>query len=190
MGYLIVGEYQPAEEEGVPEIIIREYYGQGMIYKNEETYRNHPDQVCYIAELSDTKYTRNDFLKLCDGNEAMAQELFDGCNWQHPEALLEEWIVNGKWGKCDNCGILFDCSRSDSCPNCGKPVFSEKPWHVERWYEEDLAAAMEEAKVPVTRENLNKMKEVCKCIFEDKTIRNEILKDKAKELFEEVWTCR
>ena len=34
------------------------------------------------------------------------------------------------------------------------------------------------------------MKAACKDIFEDKTSRNEMLEDKARELFEEVWTCQ
>lgn len=191
MGYLVVGKYTPEDVEGdMPEVIEREYYGQGMIFKDEEAYKNHPDRVCYVPELSDSTYTREDFLNLCDGNVEMADELFDNCDWQHPESLLEDWIVNGEWERCERCGVLFDCQRYDSCTNCGNPVLSDEPWYVEKWNEEDLIAAMEKAKACITRENLDKMKAACKDIFEDKTSRNEMLEDKARELFEEVWTCQ
>lgn len=191
MRYLVVGKYTPEDVEGdMPEVIEREYYGQGMIFKDEEAYKNYPDRVCYVPELSDITYTRQDFLNLCDGNVEMADELFDNCDWQHPESLLEDWIVNGEWERCERCGVLFDCQRYDSCTNCGKLVLSDEPWYVEKWYEEDLLAAMENARVHITRENLDKMKAACKDIFEDKTSRNEILEDKARELFEEVWMCQ
>lgn len=190
MGYLLVGKFTPGnEEEDMPDVIEREYHGQGMIFKDEEAYHQYPERVCYIPELSDSKYTRNDFLDLCGGNESMAKELFDGCDWQHPESLMEDWIRNDEWEICDTCGTLFDCSYEKQCPNCGKPVLSDEPWHTERWYEEDLVSAMEKAEVPVTRENLDRMKEACKSIFEDKMVRNEMLVDKAKEIFEEVWMC-
>lgn len=61
----------------------------------------------------------------------------------------------------------------------------EEPWCVERWYEEDLAVAMESAGVEITDANIRKMREVCKGIFDDKSTRNEILADKAYELFME-----
>lgn len=191
MGYLIVGKYTPGnEEDNIPEIIEREHYSQGMIFKDEEAYKKHPDRVCYVPELSDSTYTRQEFLNLCDGNEEMADELFDNCDWQHPESLIEDWVVNGEWEKCEHCGALFDCQMHDSCTNCGNPVLSDEPWYIEKWHEEDLIAAMEEVKARITRDNLDKMKAACKDIFEDKASRNELLEDKARELFEEVWTCR
>lgn len=184
MGYLIVGEYTPEnEKDNMPEVIEREHYGQGMIFKDEEAYKEHSDRVCYVPELSDSTYTREDFLNLCDGNVEMADELFDNCDWQHPETLLEDWIVNGEWERCDRCGALFDCAINDECPNCGIAVLSEKPWYTERWYEADLAAALEKENVRITRENLNRMKEACESIFDDKAVRNEMLQDKAHELF-------
>lgn len=191
MEYLVVGKYTPEDVEGdMPEVIEREHYGHGMIFKDEEAYKNHADRVCYVPELSDSTYTREDFLNLCDENVEMADELFDNCDWQHPESLLEDWIVNGEWERCERCGVLFDCQRYDRCTNCGNPVLSDEPWYVEKWNEEDLIAAMEKAKAHITRENLDKMKAACKDIFEDKTSRNEMLEDKARELFEEVWTCQ
>ena len=118
MEYLVVGKYTPEDVEGdMPEVIEREHYGQGMIFKDEEAYKNHPDRVCYVPELSDSTYTREDFLNLCDENVEMADELFDNCDWQHPESLLEDWIVNGEWERCERCGVLFDCQRYDRCTN-------------------------------------------------------------------------
>lgn len=60
---------------------------------------------------------------------------------------------------------------------------NRKPWCIELWYDEDLAAAMDSVGVPVTHENLSKMRKGCKGIFDDKSDRNEMLADKAYELF-------
>ena len=74
--YKTVGKYIP-ESRDQPEVIEREYYGQGMIYKNWEAYYDtaHPDRVCYIPELSDSLYTRQAsqrlqirFLRMLTGN--------------------------------------------------------------------------------------------------------------------------
>ena len=54
---LKVGNYTPKTGE-----IEREGYGQGYIFKDEDAFLNRPDDVCYIAELSDETYTKNDIL--------------------------------------------------------------------------------------------------------------------------------
>lgn len=61
----------------------------------------------------------------------------------------------------------------------------EQPWYTENWYIEDLENALENAGVEVTEENLNKLLLGCRGIFDDKTDRNEMLVDKARELFGE-----
>lgn len=59
----------------------------------------------------------------------------------------------------------------------------EQPWYTEDWYMEDLENALKNAGVEVTEENLNKLLLGCRSIFDDKTARNEMLVDKARELF-------
>lgn len=61
----------------------------------------------------------------------------------------------------------------------------EQPWYTENWYMEDLENALESAGIEVTEENLNKLLLGCRGIFDDKTMRNEKLVDKARELFGE-----
>lgn len=84
-------------------IIHREFYRQGMIFKDEEAYKFHKDQPCCSPELSDSVYTGNDFLELCNCQQDLADELFEGVDWQHPESLKEDWFVNGE---C--CGGRYD----------------------------------------------------------------------------------
>lgn len=60
---------------------------------------------------------------------------------------------------------------------------NKKPWYVERWYDEDLGVALEEAGIPITSENVKKLREACKGIFDDKSARNEMLREKAEEVF-------
>ena len=61
----------------------------------------------------------------------------------------------------------------------------EQPWYTENWHMEDLENALESAGIEVTEENLNKLLLGCRSIFNDKTMRNEMLTDKARELFGE-----
>lgn len=61
----------------------------------------------------------------------------------------------------------------------------EQPWYTENWYMEDLENALESAEIEVTEENLNKLLLGCRGIFDDKTMRNEMLADKARKLFGE-----
>lgn len=121
-----VGRYIP-ETPGSEEVIRRAWFRQGMVYKNWEAYQNEPETVCYIPELSDSKYTAKDFLEICDGQKDLADELFDGCDWQHPETLMEDWLRNDEWKICGKCERLFNAYGDDgkqrkACPFCGKEV--------------------------------------------------------------------
>lgn len=61
----------------------------------------------------------------------------------------------------------------------------EQPWYTENWYVEDLENALDSAGVEVTEENLKKLLLGCRNIFDDKTMRNEMLAERARELFGE-----
>lgn len=123
----IVEEYEAKEkfdskhfqliQVGLPEE--KTWFGQGMIYKNWEAYDSSLDMVCYIPELSDATYTRQDFIDFCRGNEELAKELFLSVDWQHPETLIEDWKVNEEVRECEQCGWLFECYEETRCPNCG-----------------------------------------------------------------------
>lgn len=94
--YLKVGRYTAGNSKnGVSELIERDFYGQGMVVKDEEAYldADHPHRICYIPELSDSLYTRQDFLDMCKGQREFADELFYACDWQHPESLMNDWII-------------------------------------------------------------------------------------------------
>ena len=117
--YLRVGRYVPAMGNQ-DEIIEREYYRQGSIYKNEEAFLNHEDAVCYIPELSDATYTRRDFLDLCNGQEEFAKECFYACDWQHPETWFDEQFQESEWGWCEDCHQIYDMEGTPCpCPKCG-----------------------------------------------------------------------
>ena len=106
----------------------REPYGQGMVFKSWSAYKDRPTEPCYVPELSDSAYTARDFLEICNSQKEFADELFDGCDWQHPESLLEEWMRNNEWVKCPSCGRLVDYgdgSNDTECPGCETKVSEE-----------------------------------------------------------------
>ncbi len=81
-----------------------DYSGEGMIFKDEEAFLNHPDAICYIPEAeaidyngwripetASVGYTHNDLLLLCEGDEELCHELFYELEWTCPTTLLCEW---------------------------------------------------------------------------------------------------
>lgn len=100
----------------------REFSGQGWIFKDWEAFREHPDAPCYVPELEDVIYTGNDFMALCNGQEEIAEELFDGVDWQNPSALMEEWERAGEIDTCRKCGKLFLSYHVKGCPHCRADV--------------------------------------------------------------------
>lgn len=72
-------------------------------------------------------------------------------------------------------------------PKCKKTSgeIEQSVWYVEKWYDEDLINALKEIGVTASEKNLERLKSECSHIFDDKSIRNEILVDKAREIFKE-----
>lgn len=117
---LLIGSYSP-ERGNEPEIIDRDYYRQGWIFKDEDAFQNRPDDVCYIPELSDEKYTRNDILKILAGDEELAETMFEELDWQNPESLLEDWKANSEIAWCPHCAGYVQTydEEIEKCPVCG-----------------------------------------------------------------------
>ena len=53
-------------------------------------------------------------------------------------------------------------------------------WYEERWYEEDLEAALQYHDIPVTKQLVELMKKECMHLFDDKSDRNEMLQNVAE----------
>ena len=52
--------------------------------------------TCYIPEAEDVEYTYSDLLDMCHNNSALASNMFDLLEWQHPETLFDEWVREGE----------------------------------------------------------------------------------------------
>lgn len=114
-----IGSFQPVADS-VNEVIDREYYGQGFIVKDEDAFLHHPDRVCYVPELSDSTYTRQDFLALCNGQEEFARQCFCAVDWQHPETWVDEQYREDEWEICPRCHFIYDMQGERCpCPKCG-----------------------------------------------------------------------
>ena len=84
---------------GGPNAVLKE--GMGPCFKSYLNYKTNPDEVCYIPENYDPEwdpysgkikegYTANDILKLCNGDQDLADMVFSLCDWQHPSTVLDE----------------------------------------------------------------------------------------------------
>lgn len=56
-------------------------------------------------------------------------------------------------------------------------------WCIETWDDEDLASALEDEGVPINAGNIQRLKDACNGIFDDKSCRNEMLRMRAAEIF-------
>ena len=98
----------------------KEYYRQGWIFKDESAFYHESPKPCYVpGEEEERFYTREDFLALCNGQEDIAEMIFDEVDWQHPETYLDEQFRCGELDLCGSCGKIFLSYGVDHCPYCG-----------------------------------------------------------------------
>ena len=57
-------------------------------------------------------------------------------------------------------------------------------WHKEIWTDQDLINALEYRCIEPTKENVSKLRESCKGMFDDSSNRNEMIDDKVCSLFD------
>ena len=100
--------------------VVKEPTSQGFVFKSEENFREHPGLPCYVPELSDDIYTKNDFLRIARGNHKIAFDLFDMVDWQSPETLLCD-MLGDSIIECENCGNL-NYAHHDECFICHKAL--------------------------------------------------------------------
>ena len=103
----------------------REFYGQGMIFKDEHAFYHDTNSPCYVSELSDTVYTREDFLRMCNEQDDIAEVVFGAVDWQHPETYLDEQFREEEMTICDSCGKIFLSYCVEKCPYCGVKIEEE-----------------------------------------------------------------
>jgi len=73
---------------------IKDFSGQGCFYLDYDAFVNKTDEVCYIPELFDTRYTYVDFIKIAKSNEKLAWYLFTTVDWQSPETLFNDLVLD------------------------------------------------------------------------------------------------
>ena len=114
-------------EDGEIVELEKEYYRQGWIFKDEYAFHHDPKKPCYVPEEEEEGfYTREDFLALCNGQEDIAEMIFDEVDWQHPETYFDEQFRCGELDLCESCGKLFMSYDVDNCPYCGAGKIAER----------------------------------------------------------------
>lgn len=97
--------------------IEREAYQQGYIFKDWEAFEK-GEGPCYVPELSDSVYTKQNFLDMCNGQEDVDKYIFEAVDWQSPGTYLDEALRNEELKRCESCGRIF--WTDEGCPYCTK----------------------------------------------------------------------
>lgn len=105
--------------DGILREFKRSYYRQGWIYKNPYAFKNEPKKQCYVPELSNIIYTREDFLNMCNNKADIVEIVFEAVDWQQPETYLDEQYAAGEMTICGICGKIFLSHEIERCPYCG-----------------------------------------------------------------------
>lgn len=96
----------------------REYFEQGYVFKDYNAFEDDPKAPCYVPELTDCYYTKNDFMAICNYQEDIARMVFEAVNWQCPETFIEEQFADGELAECNECRKIFESYNVDYCPYC------------------------------------------------------------------------
>jgi hypothetical protein len=102
----------------------REYFEQGYVFKDYNAFEDDPKAPCYVPELTDCYYTKNDFMAICNYQEDIARMVFEAVNWQCPETFIEEQFAEEELCFCENCKKIFESYMVDECPYCKEPKIS------------------------------------------------------------------
>ncbi|MCD8069182.1 MAG: hypothetical protein LUE87_09915 [Lachnospiraceae bacterium] len=100
------------------------------------------------------------------------------------EWLFSQQIQTENWYGQDAsdlpAGIL---NMMDRIQDVWEDVVDNPCWYEERWNDEDLRTALGNAEIEATEVNIARLKKECIHIFDDKSERNEMLADMAREIF-------
>lgn len=118
-----IGKYYGVDENG-DHLFERGNSEQGYVFKSYENYYSDLNKVCYIPELTDTAYTHQDFLDICNEQEEIAENIFLSVDWQHPETYYQDMFNHGELAYCEDCDKVFWCYGKKCCDHCGSKNFS------------------------------------------------------------------
>lgn len=95
----------------------------GMCFKSWDNFHERPDRPCYQPELAEGTggiWTREDFLELAEGDEKIAEFIFEGVDWQSPWTLMDESFREGEIKRCPECRKMYLTGGEEDCgcPRC------------------------------------------------------------------------
>ena len=113
-----------------------------------------------IIHIETVKFVHNTFRSTLEKNEDK--------RW-----MLLMHVINARIKNDGTLCVLVDFKDAEEKSH-------EEQWYTENWYDEDLENALINNDMEITRENIEKLKSQCLHLFDDKTIRNEMLEEAAR----------
>lgn len=103
--------------------------------------------------------------------------------WLYAQQIhIEKWY--GQEAAVFPTGILNMMDKIQDAWENDKMARADKKrcWYEEKWYDEDLKMALKDADVEITAANVTRLRNRCAHIFDDKSVRNEMLVNMARTL--------
>ena len=100
------------------------HYLLNAMYKNLISYLTLPLRDCY-TDNNGKNYKSKDFILLAEGNERLAELIFNACNGETPEEAVQVLIDAGRVERCPFCHRIYMSKKRD-CPFCQRAVFIQE----------------------------------------------------------------
>ena len=129
----IIGELLTEDKDGKENIkVLKGVSEQGFVFKDPIAF-SRKTGICYIPEYDDFigGYTYENFLEISEGNEEIAEFLFETVDWQHPETLLDECFSEGEIDHCPKCDKLYWSYEKKMCDQCADNEISICLFYIE-----------------------------------------------------------
>lgn len=93
-------------------------FGFNKYFKDWDAYERRPKHPCYVPEDSDSVYTAEDVLAICNGQKFFADDLFGRLIGQIPEIVFCQLLSSDEWRKCPKCGTLVEYNHGQGEVRC------------------------------------------------------------------------
>jgi hypothetical protein len=118
-----------------------------------------------------------------DKSNVLKRKIVEHFHGNENDFLFVEAFINAFACDTEHDAFLSGLKFLQDFMHIMKDINHEDIWYKEIWTDEDLVNALQYRCIEPTEENIAKLREGCKGLFDDKSTRNEMIDDKVCNLF-------